>query len=61
MSPISRFPLYKVHIDIQARVKNHTDYPLLPGEVAIFLDGAFVGKTEFAYVSPGEFLNICLG
>ena len=42
-------------------MKNSTDYPLLPGEVAIFLDGAFVGKTEFAYVSPGEYLNVCLG
>ena len=48
-------------INRQARVKNHTEYPLLPGDVAIFLDGAFVGKTEFAYVSPGDFLNVCLG
>lgn len=47
--------------NVQARVKNSTDYPLLPGEVAIFLDSAFVGKTEFAYVSPGEYLNVCLG
>jgi len=45
----------------QARVKNNTDYPLLPGEVNIFLDGAFVGKTRFNYVTPGEFLNVCLG
>jgi len=45
----------------QARIKNKTDYPLLPGEVAIFLDGAFVGKTEFGYVSPGDFINVCLG
>ena len=42
-------------------MKNHTDYPLLPGEVAIFLDGAFVGKTEFSHVAPGEYLNVCLG
>jgi uncharacterized protein (TIGR02231 family) len=34
---------------------------LLPGEVALFLDGAFVGQTEFAYVSPGDFVNVCLG
>jgi uncharacterized protein (TIGR02231 family) len=54
-------PKIKDQAYLQARVKNHTDYPLLPGEVAIFLDGAFVGKTEFAYVAPGEFLNVCLG
>jgi uncharacterized protein (TIGR02231 family) len=46
---------------LQARVKNTTEYPLLPGEVALFLDGAFVGQTEFAYVSPGDFVNVCLG
>lgn len=54
-------PGHEMSIKIQARVKNDTDYPLLPGDVALFLDGAFVGKTEFAYVSPGEFLNVCLG
>ena len=33
---------------------NTGDQPLLPGKVALYLDGAFLGTTEAEFVAPGE-------
>ncbi|HVO30936.1 MAG TPA: mucoidy inhibitor MuiA family protein, partial [bacterium] len=33
---------------------NGADQPVLPGKVALYLDGAFLGTTETGFVAPGE-------
>ncbi len=35
--------------------------PLLPGKVALFVDGAFVGNSELGFVAPGESFSTFLG
>lgn len=44
-----------------AEIKNTADQPILPGKVALFADGAFVGTSEFAFVAPGETFSTFLG
>jgi uncharacterized protein (TIGR02231 family) len=40
---------------------NSTGQPLLPGRVALFLGGAFLGQTETEFVAPGEEFPLYLG
>jgi len=40
---------------------NTASQPVLPGKVAIFLEGAFLGATETAFVAPGESFTMFLG
>ena len=35
--------------------------PLLPGKVALYIDGAFLGLTETDFVAPGEGFDVFLG
>lgn len=35
--------------------------PLLPGKVALYIDGAFLGLTESDFVAPGESFDVFLG
>jgi uncharacterized protein (TIGR02231 family) len=44
-----------------AELVNTGDQPILPGKVALFVDGAFVGNTELSFVSPGETFSVFLG
>lgn len=44
-----------------ARIKNGGERPILPGKVALFVDGAFIGTSEFGFVAPGETFSTFLG
>lgn len=40
---------------------NSGTQPILPGEVSLFQDGAFLGMTDFAFVAEGEEFAVFLG
>ena len=44
-----------------AEVVNTGTQPILPGKFALFVDGAFVGTSELAFVAPGETFTTYLG
>jgi uncharacterized protein (TIGR02231 family) len=44
-----------------AHLLNSTEKPILPGKIALFVDGAFVGRTELSFVAPGEKFTVFLG
>ncbi|HRE92201.1 MAG TPA: mucoidy inhibitor MuiA family protein, partial [Myxococcota bacterium] len=44
-----------------AEIKNTAEQAILPGKVALFADGAFVGTSEFSFVAPGETFSTFLG
>ena len=44
-----------------AHIKNGDQQPILPGKVALFVDGAFIGTSEFGFVAPGETFSTFLG
>lgn len=44
-----------------AQIKNGDVQPILPGKVALFVDGAFIGTSEFGFVAPGETFSTFLG
>lgn len=44
-----------------AELVNTSDQAVLPGKVALFVDGAFVGTSEVAFVAPGEAFSAYLG
>lgn len=44
-----------------AQIKNGDAQPILPGKVALFVDGAFIGQSEFGFVAPGETFSTFLG
>lgn len=44
-----------------AQIKNGDMQPILPGKVALFVDGAFIGTSEFRFVAPGESFSTFLG
>ena len=46
---------------LEASFTNEEDAPLLPGEVALQRDGAYVGKGRFALVAPGDRLRLGFG
>jgi len=46
---------------LKAKIKNTTDYPLLPGESNIFLDGSFVATSSLKLVAPTEEFETSLG
>jgi uncharacterized protein (TIGR02231 family) len=40
---------------------NKGSMPLLPGSVSLYLEGAFLGKTELCFVAQGESFSLFLG
>ncbi|KZS95495.1 hypothetical protein SISNIDRAFT_473601 [Sistotremastrum niveocremeum HHB9708] len=46
---------------LQCRVKNTSDYLLLPGVANIFLDNNFAAKSQISQVSPAEAFSLSLG
>jgi len=46
---------------LTARVMNTSDYPLLAGEMSVFLDGTFVATSRIDTVMPEEQFDIALG
>lgn len=46
---------------LKARVRNTSQYPLLPGPTSVFLDNNFVAKSQLKAVSPQEEFTCSLG
>lgn len=46
---------------LKARVQNPADFPLLPGETQVFLNGRFVAASRIDYLAPGQEMNFLLG
>ncbi len=44
-----------------ALIRNAGDQPLLPGTMALFRDGDFLGSTEVEFVAPGETFALFMG
>lgn len=46
---------------LTAKIKNSTEYPFLPGESNIFLDGSFVANSNLKLIAPSEQFKTSLG
>ena len=46
---------------LNAAVKNDSEYPVLAGPLAVFLDGTFVANAQLKAVMPGEKFDLALG
>ena len=46
---------------IAARFAEDSQTPLLPGDVALHRDGAFVGETSLVFVAPGDMVELGFG
>lgn len=44
-----------------AKIMNNESYPLIPGIVAKYRDGSFIGNAPFALLRPGETANLSFG
>ncbi|KAF8920851.1 hypothetical protein CPB85DRAFT_1372857 [Mucidula mucida] len=49
----------KAHLN--ARIKNTSEYTLLPGRASIYVDGSFISRTSLKAVSPEEAFDCPLG
>ena len=54
-------PVLQPFAYLKAKVTNHTEFPLLPGDANVFLDGNFVTVSRLKTVSPTEEFTISLG
>lgn len=50
----SAVPKLSPNAYLKTRVKNTTDFPLLPGTTNVFLDNSFVANASLKQVAPGE-------
>ena len=46
---------------LKAKLKNTSDFQLLPGQSGIYVDGSFVGRNWMKNTSPGQTLELGLG
>ncbi|KAA1476569.1 hypothetical protein DENSPDRAFT_843554 [Dentipellis sp. KUC8613] len=54
-------PKAQAAVFLQAKVKNTSDYRLLPGPVDVYLDNIFVSKTSIKDIAPGDTFDCALG
>ncbi len=54
-------PRVSLNAAVTADLEHNGEEPILPGKVAIYRDGAFMGQTEIDFVSPGERFSVYLG
>ncbi|VDB88403.1 unnamed protein product [Peniophora sp. CBMAI 1063] len=54
-------PRIKAVVYLEAKVKNTSDYRLMPGPVNIFFDDSFVSKTSVKNIAPGGDFTCTLG
>lgn len=57
----SSYPRLKPFAYLGSRVTNSQDIQLLAGQVNLFLDGDYIGKSSIDNVGPGEEFNLYLG
>ncbi len=50
----STVPKLSPHAYLKAKIKNETDFPLLPGSAGIFLNNTFVATSKVEEVQPGQ-------
>jgi len=46
---------------LDAAVRNTSDYPLLPGQMNVFVDRVFIATSRLAHTMPDETFNLALG
>jgi len=46
---------------LDAAVRNTSDYPLLPGQMNVFVDRVFIATSHLAHTMPDETFNLALG
>jgi len=44
-----------------AHISNTSDFPLLPGQMNVFVDRTFIATSRLTHTSPGEKFNLALG
>lgn len=54
-------PKLSPYFYLKAKVKNVSEFPLLPGETHIFLDGSFVANSNISMIAPDEEFWTSLG
>jgi len=55
-------PKLSLHAYLKASIQNTSEnYPFLPGEINVFMDGNFVAKSNIKAVSPQESFSLFLG
>ncbi|MBT5471326.1 MAG: mucoidy inhibitor MuiA family protein [Nitrospina sp.] len=54
-------PKLSKRVFLNAKLKNTSDFQLLPGQSGIYLDGSFVGKHWMKDTSPGQELELGIG
>lgn len=54
-------PAQRPYAYLTARVENETEYPFLPGDANVFLDGNFVAVSKLKQVAPTEEFSLSLG
>lgn len=51
----------KLLTSIQAKIKNASEYTLLPGKSSVYVDGSYISNSEVPLVSPDESFDCPLG
>ncbi|KAF5374163.1 hypothetical protein D9615_008847 [Tricholomella constricta] len=54
-------PKVEAKTHLKAKIKNASEYPLLPGVASVYVDGSFISKTSVPLVSPQESFDCPLG
>ncbi len=57
----STYPRLKLFVYLGSRVVNSKDLQLLSGQVNLFLDSDYIGKSSIDNIGPGEDFNLYLG
>jgi uncharacterized protein (TIGR02231 family) len=57
----STVPVLQPYAYLKAKIKNHTELPLLAGEANVFLDGNFIAVTKIKTIAPTEEFTVSLG
>ena len=54
-------PKFQTAAFLAAQVTNNSDFPLLPGSLAAFVDGSFIANSHLANTMAGEEFDLALG
>ncbi|KAJ8519109.1 hypothetical protein ONZ45_g3932 [Pleurotus djamor] len=54
-------PRAEAKVHLKAKIKNASEFPLLPGTASIYVDGSFISKTQVPASNPQESFDCPLG
>ncbi|KAJ8497000.1 hypothetical protein ONZ45_g12224 [Pleurotus djamor] len=54
-------PRAEAKVHLKAKIKNDSEFPLLPGTASVYVDGSFVSKTQVPASNPQETFDCPLG